>query len=114
MQVGMVYLELHNQVVSIVYKIICAKYELELPGSKWTTPPRLIENNQAKIVWNFRIQTDKMVVANQTDIVVVEKQDKKAWVVDLEIQSDSKVRKMENEKLKKYQGLKEMERVCGE
>ncbi|TWW57282.1 hypothetical protein D4764_07G0000010 [Takifugu flavidus] len=63
-------------------------------------------NKQAKILWDFQIQTDKLVVANQPDIVVV--------VIDVAIPSDSNIRKKEHEKLEKYQGLKEeMERMWG-
>ena len=39
MQAGKAYLERHNQ-AGIVYRNICSEYGLELPGSKWTTPPK--------------------------------------------------------------------------
>ncbi|TWW69252.1 hypothetical protein D4764_18G0000580 [Takifugu flavidus] len=48
---------------------ICTKYGLEVPGSKWETPPKVLENKQAQILRDFQIQTDKLVVAN----VVVDK-----------------------------------------
>ena len=64
MHAGMEYLECHKQVTGIVYRNIGAKYELEFPELKWTTPPKVNENDQAKILWDFQIQTDKMVVAN--------------------------------------------------
>ena len=55
-----------------------------------------------------------MEVANQPEIVVVDKQEKKAVMVDVAITSDSNIRKKEHEKLKKYQGLKEeLERMPG-
>ena len=38
------------------------------------------ENNRAKILWDFQTQINKMVVANQLDILVVYKQDKKELV----------------------------------
>ena len=53
---------------------------LEVPRSKWKTPPKVIADNRAKIPWDFQIQTDKMVVANLPDIMVVDKQDKKVVV----------------------------------
>ncbi|TWW75426.1 hypothetical protein D4764_13G0000880 [Takifugu flavidus] len=64
MLAGKAYMERHNQ------------YGLEFPGSRWETPPKVLENKQAKILWDFQIQTDKMVVANQPDIVVVDKHQK--------------------------------------
>ena len=47
-----------------------------------TTPPKEIENGQAKILWDFQIKTVKIVVANQPDIVVFNKQDKKVVVAE--------------------------------
>uniref|UniRef100_A0A3B5PPD0 Reverse transcriptase domain-containing protein n=1 Tax=Xiphophorus maculatus TaxID=8083 RepID=A0A3B5PPD0_XIPMA len=104
---GKAYMERHNQVAGIVYRNICAEYGLETPGSKWETPPKVAENARAKILWDFQIQTDKMVMANQPDIVVVDKQQRKAVVIDVAIPSDCNIRKKEHEKLEKYQGLRE-------
>ena len=39
-------------------------------GSKWTTLPKVIENGRTEILWDFQIQTDRMAVANQLNIVV--------------------------------------------
>lgn len=86
----------------LVYRNIYAKYELEVPRSKWKTPPKVIENDQVRILWNFQ-----MVMANQPDIVVVDKQQKKAVVIDVAILSDTDIRKKAEEKLEKYQSLKE-------
>ena len=74
----------------------------------------MVENHQAKILWDFKIQTDKLVMANQPDIVVVDKHRKRAAVIDVAIPSDSNIRKKEHEKLEKYQGLKEqLEKMWG-
>ncbi|TWW57464.1 hypothetical protein D4764_07G0001830 [Takifugu flavidus] len=55
-----------------------------------------------------------MVVANQPDIVVVDKHRKTVVVIDVAISSDSNIRKKEHEKLEKYQELKEeIERMWG-
>ena len=66
-------------------------------GSQWTTPPKVIANDQVRILWDFQIQTNKMVVANQLDILIVIKQEKKAIVVDDAIPSDSNIRTKEHE-----------------
>ncbi|TWW59398.1 hypothetical protein D4764_06G0009280 [Takifugu flavidus] len=107
MLAGKAYMERHNQVAGIVYRNICTEYGLEVPGSRWETPLKVLENKQAKILWDFQIQTDKMVVANQPDIVVVDKHQKTVVVIDVAIPSDSSIRKKEHKKLEKYQGLKE-------
>lgn len=55
-------------------------------------------NNHAKILWNFHVRTDK-TVANQPDIVVADKQEKKDVVVNVAAPSDDNIRRKEHEKL---------------
>ena len=71
------YMEHHNQVAGIVYRNICAEYGSETPGSKWETPPKVVENDRAKILWDFQILTDRMVMANHPDTVVDDKEQRK-------------------------------------
>lgn len=80
---------------------------MEVSRSKTVTPPRVIENDQAKILWDFQLQMDKLVMSNQLDIVVVDTQRKTAIETDVAIPSDSNNRMRDLEKLEKYQGLKE-------
>lgn len=54
-----------------------------------------------KILWNLQIQADKQAMANQADIVMV---DKKAVVMDVAVPKD--ITKKEHEKLEKYQVLR--------
>lgn len=39
----------------------------EVPRSKWYTPSKVVENNQAQILWDFQIQIDKLVITNQRE-----------------------------------------------
>lgn len=55
----------------------------------------MAENDQAKLLWDFQIQTDKVVMANQPDIVA-DKQRNTAVVIDVAMPSSSKIRKKEN------------------
>ncbi len=43
----------------------------------------LVENDQAKILWDFKIQTDKLVMANQPEIVLINKQQNMAVVIEV-------------------------------
>lgn len=61
----------------------------------------------AKILWDFQIQMDRQVLANQLDIVVGDNEQKAAVVIDVAVPSDSNIMKKEYEKLEKYQDLKE-------
>lgn len=45
-------------------------------------------------------------MANQPDIAVVEKEQQRAAVIDVEIPADFNMRKKEHEKGEEYQGLK--------
>lgn len=69
----------------------------------------MVETGQGniKILWDLKIQTDKLVVANQPDIFVLDKQNKTAVVTDVTVPSDSNIRQKEHEKLEKYQGPRE-------
>ena len=67
MQAGMAYMERHSQVAGMVYRNICAEYGLKVLKSKWGTPPKVVDNDKAKIPWDFQIQTDKQAMADQPD-----------------------------------------------
>lgn len=67
----------------------------------------MVWNDQKKILWNFQIQMDKLMMTNQPDIVILDKQRRKAVVTEVATSSDSSIKKKEHEKLGKYQGLRE-------
>lgn len=71
--------------VGIVYRNICVKYKLETPRSKWESSPKMEENDRVKILWDFQIQTNKMVIPNQTDIVIIDKKPRTAVAIDVAI-----------------------------
>ena len=50
---------------------------------------------RAKILWNCQIQTDKLVMANQPVIVVVNKQ-RKAVLINVAMPSDCRFKKKRN------------------
>ncbi len=51
----------------LVYRNIRTEYYLEVLRPEWVAPPKVVENDQAKILWDFQIQTDKLVIlTNQT------------------------------------------------
>lgn len=59
----------------------------------------MVESIKAKILWDFKHQTDKHLLANQPDIVVINKEEKRAVMIDVATSADSNIRK--------YQGLEE-------
>ncbi|XP_030580764.1 M-phase phosphoprotein 8-like [Archocentrus centrarchus] len=65
-------------------------------GSKWDTPPKVVESDQDKILWDFQMQMDKLVMAKQP---VVKKQRKKAVVINAAIPNNSNIRKKKHRDL---------------
>ncbi|XP_024121103.1 uncharacterized protein LOC112142083 [Oryzias melastigma] len=106
MLAGKANMENHNQVAGIIYRNMYRIWTGN-PKVKWETPQKVLENERAKILMDFQIQTDRMVMENQPDIVVVDKEQRKAVVVDVAVPSHGNIKKKEHEKLEKYQGLRE-------
>lgn len=44
MQPSVAYMELYNHMTGSVHSNICDEYGLEVPGSKWETPPKVVNN----------------------------------------------------------------------
>ena len=73
-----------------------------------------MENEKYKIFWDMTIQCDHVIEARRPDIVVVEKENNKAILVDIASPSDHRVYEKEGEKIEKYQDLKrEIGRLWG-
>lgn len=81
MWAGTAHTERHNQVTEIVYRNICGACVLEVPNSQWETM-KVIAYNRAKVLWDFKVQTDKQLLASQPDIEVVDNEKKTAVVRD--------------------------------
>lgn len=58
-----------NQAAGTEYRNTCFEYGLEVRRSKWETPPNVVENDQAKILRDFKMQVDKLVIAHPLDIL---------------------------------------------
>ena len=51
-------------------------------------PTQVAENNLTKILWNFSIQTDHEMINNKPDIIVVDKINKTANLIEVSIPND--------------------------
>ncbi|KAF7645383.1 hypothetical protein LDENG_00205520, partial [Lucifuga dentata] len=71
------------------YRNICAEFRLEVPKSKWETPPKVIEIDRAKNLWDLKFQTNMQPKPNQPDMVVVNKEQQRAAVVHAAVPSDA-------------------------
>ena len=105
------YKERHNKIAFKLHWNLRKKYHLPA-ADKWCEHKieNVLQNNKAKILWDFKIQTDKHLAHNIPDITVVEK--KQVWLVHVAIPGDSRIQQKEVEKITKYQDLKiEVERL---
>ena len=75
-------------------------------------PTRSTRTTARKSSWDFYIRTDKHVLANKPDIVVIDKAQKTASIIDIAVPNDSNIASKEKEKVEKYQPLREEIERC--
>ena len=82
----------HDNVARIVHWAICGKYDIQR-DDKWYDhkPEGVIENERAKILWDFMIQCDHQIEHRKPDIVLIEKESKLCWIIDIACPADNKV-----------------------
>ena len=87
---------------------LCGKAELER-AEKWYkhTPERVVENEGLEVLWDFNVQSDRIVEARRPDIIFVDKRANEAKMIDIVIPGDAGVKDKELEKIEKYQLLRE-------
>ena len=57
-------------------------------------------------MWDFSIQTDHVIEAWRTDLVVVDKKRRTCKIIDFTVPEDSRIEEKEKEKIEKYQDLR--------
>ena len=80
-------------------------------------PEKVTENEKVKILWDMKIQSDKILEHSRPDIIVFEKEKRTCKIVDVACPFDTRVAEKEREKVDKYQELKyELKRIwsCSE
>ena len=78
------YKEWHDKVASMLHWNLCRKYNLPTADKWWEhTVDKVLQKEDVKILWDFKIQTDKHLAHNLLDITVVEK--KRVWITDVAI-----------------------------
>ncbi|XP_067945173.1 uncharacterized protein [Watersipora subatra] len=58
---GNTYTERHNNVAGVVFRSLHDEYGINKPQDWWNGPGKVNENDRAKFLWDFYIQTDKHV-----------------------------------------------------
>ena len=101
------YFDRHDTVGKVVHHAICKHYGVS-PAPNWFKHniKEVVSTKDVDILWDQIIMTDRKIGANRPDIVVRDKQFKKAYIIDFSCPCDLNVKKKENEKVLKYAGLK--------
>ena len=84
----------HDNVAKIVHWRLCGKYNLKR-SEKWyeRAPEGVVENEEVKILWDVMIQCDREIKAKKTDIVVVNKNERRCAIIDIAIPGEELVKK---------------------
>ena len=67
---------------------------------------RVLENEQVKLLWDFTIQTERKIEHNKPDIVLVNKENKECFIIDIACPFDTRILEKEKEKVRAYTDLK--------
>ncbi|XP_061704430.1 uncharacterized protein LOC133515871 [Cydia pomonella] len=101
------YLHRHNLVARIIHQQLALLYRLvdrEVPYYKYSPAP-VLENSRATLYWDRSIITDRTIVANKPDIVIIDRSQRRAVLVDITIPHDENLVKAEKDKSSKYLDL---------
>ena len=87
---------------------VCGKYKIPRV-EKWYDhqPEGFEESNEVKVLWDVMIQCDHMIEHRKPDIVVVEKVGRRCFIIDVAIPGDKRIAAKEEEKVEKYQELRQ-------
>ena len=103
----------HENVSGYVYWELSGKSDLER-AEKWYEhkPDGGVENEEYKILWDMKIQFDKVTEGRKPDLVFINKEQKEVKMI-IAVPGDLKVKDKEIEKIEKHQVLKyENLRLC--
>ena len=97
--------ECHNKVASMLHWNLRKKYHLSASDKWWEhNVEKVLQNEDIKILSDFKIHKDKHLAHNIPDVTVVEK--KQVWLIEVAIPGDSRINQKEVAEITKYQDLK--------
>ena len=94
----------HNWMGKRIHWDVCKKNKIEVK-EKWYEhePAPVTENEECKILRDFNVQTDHVIEARRSDMIVIDKVKKLCQIVDFAVPYDTKVNTKEVETIEKYQ-----------
>uniref|UniRef100_H3AHZ1 Reverse transcriptase zinc-binding domain-containing protein n=1 Tax=Latimeria chalumnae TaxID=7897 RepID=H3AHZ1_LATCH len=101
------YKERHNNIARSIHWALCKKANVEITNQWWKHQPKAVEETTGvKILWDFGIRTEREIQAHRPGIVVVDKTNRKAKIIDIACPIDYNIGEKEQEKIMQYQDLK--------
>ena len=77
-------------------------------------PESVLENDTYKLLWDFDIQTDHLILARRLDLIIINKTKRTCNIVDFAVPADHRVKLKESEKKNRYLNLaRELKKNCG-
>ena len=101
------YLQRHDNLCKYVHILLLKEYGFVNKITPWYQhqPKNVEENDKAKILWNFTIQTDHHLRHIKPDILVIDKSKSEANIIDIAIPSDYNLAQKRLEKIRNYSNL---------
>ena len=107
------YKKRHDKVALRLHWELCQTYGFDHPKHWYEhVPEMVVENNEVKLLWYMTIFTDRKIIHNRPDIVIVDKIDRVCTLIDIAVPSDANIPDTGKRKIEKYQDLSiEIERI---
>ena len=109
------YTQRHNRTAAYIHWKICKHYNIKVTDKYYEHEPKTVtENNEATILWDMPIQTDREIKANRPDIIVKDKKQRTCQLIEISVHTERNTSIKMTEKLSKYKDLEiEIERMWG-
>ena len=65
-------------------------------------PAPFLENDSHKLLWDYNIQTDHLILARRLDPIIINKRERICKIVDFAVPEDHRINLKESEKKDKY------------
>ena len=97
----------HDKVAQAIHWNLCKQFNLRRKETWYDhSPEAVMENDQVKLLWDFRIQTDRHLDDNRPDIVVLEMGGRVCSIIDVACPFHTRIEEKEREKIDHYRDLK--------
>ena len=98
--------EYDYRVGKIIHWELCKKFKFD-HTNKWYmhNPVTVLENEIHKLLRDFNIQTDHLMLARRLDLIIINKKKRTCQIVDFAVPADHRVKLKESEKKDKYLDL---------